>query len=95
MTSLEYIAEPICSLIINSGFRDVLIRIHILPMRVASLDDFPSGKFTASPIASEVAALDGTARADFFNRIQRALGPYMDNEGFAIPFETHVTTARA
>jgi hypothetical protein len=39
------------SLLKQAGFRDIRLRIHILPMCVASLEVFQPGQFMASPIA--------------------------------------------
>lgn len=83
------------TLVQTAGFQDVRIRIDILPMRVGSFEQFLPGQFAASPIAHDVAALDGTARQRFFAQITTVLQPYKDDEGYAIPIETHIVQAHA
>ena len=86
--------EELRLLLQTAGFRDVRIRIDILPMRVRSLEQFFPGQFAASPIANDLAALDTTRRERFFEQITTALQPYRDDEGYTIPYETHVARAQ-
>jgi hypothetical protein len=71
----------------------VRIRIDVLPMRVASLEEFLPGQFMASPIAADIGALDEPARVAFFDDIRRRLLPYMDDAGLAVPLEAHSAIA--
>jgi SAM-dependent methyltransferase len=77
----------------QGGFKDVQIRIDVLPMRVASLEEFLPGQFMASPIAADIGALDEPARVAFFDDIRRRLLPYMDDAGLAVPLEAHSAIA--
>ena len=86
--------EEMRLLLRTADFRDVRVRIDILPMRVGSLEQFLPGQFAASPIANDLAALATTRREHLFAQIITALRPYRDDEGYTIPYETHVAWAQ-
>jgi hypothetical protein len=86
-------ADALRAVLRQVGFKNVQIRIDVLPMRVASLERFLPGQFMASPIAAEIEALDERARGAFFDDIRGRLLPYMDDAGLAVPFEAHSVTA--
>ena len=86
--------EELRALLQTAGFRDIGIRIDILPMRVGSLEQFLPGQFAASPIANDLAALDIKRRERFFEQLTTALQPYRDDEGYTISYETHVARAQ-
>jgi SAM-dependent methyltransferase len=82
-------ADALRDVMKQGGFKDVRIRIDVLPMRVSSLEEFLPAQFVATPLAADVAALDERARAALFADIERRLLPYMDDAGLAVPFEAH------
>jgi SAM-dependent methyltransferase len=86
-------ADALRDVMKQGGFRDVQIRIDVLPIRVASLEAFLPAQFVATPLAADVAALDEPARVAFFDDIRRRLLPYMDDAGLAVPFEAHSVVA--
>jgi SAM-dependent methyltransferase len=86
-------ADALRAVLSQGGFKDVRVRIDVLPMRVASLERFLPAQFTASPIASDIGALDERARIAFFDDIVGRLLPYMDDAGLAAPLEAHSVTA--
>lgn len=86
--------DELRALLTTAGFADIRLRIHLLPMRVASLAEFLPGQFMASPIAGEIGALDAANREQLFTHIKETLRPYMDDEGLTVPFEAHVALAR-
>jgi SAM-dependent methyltransferase len=86
-------ADRLRAVLSEGGFKDVQVRIDILPMRVPSLAEFLPAQFAASPIAADIGALDKRARAAFFADIERRLLPYMDDAGLAVPFEAHSVIA--
>jgi SAM-dependent methyltransferase len=86
-------ADALRDVMKQGGFRDVQVRIDVLPMRVSLLEEFLPGQFMASPIAADIGALDERARVAFFDDIRRRLLPYMDDAGLAVPFEAHSVTA--
>jgi ubiquinone/menaquinone biosynthesis C-methylase UbiE len=86
-------ADALRDVIKQGGFKEVQIRIDVLPVRVRSLQAFLPAQFVASPVAADVGALDEPARVAFFDDIRRRLLPYMDDAGLAVPFEAHSVTA--
>jgi ubiquinone/menaquinone biosynthesis C-methylase UbiE len=86
-------ADALRAVLRQVGFKDVRVRIDVLPMRVASLEEFLPGQFMASPIAADIGALDERARGAFFDDIIGRLLPYMDDAGLAAPLEAHSVTA--
>jgi ubiquinone/menaquinone biosynthesis C-methylase UbiE len=86
--------DELRALLTTAGFADIRLRIHFLPMRVASLEEFLPGQFLASPIAGEIGALDAANREQLFTHIKETLRPYMDDKGLTVPFEAYVALAR-
>jgi SAM-dependent methyltransferase len=87
-------ADALRAVLSQGGFKDVRVRIDVLPMRVASLERFLPAQFTASPIAADIiGALDERARIALFDDIVGRLLPYMDDAGLAAPLEAHSVTA--
>lgn len=86
-------ADALRELMRRGGFKDVQVRIDVLPMRVPSLEKFLPAQFVASPIAADIGALDERARVAFFDDIRRRLLPYMDDAGLAVSFEAHSVIA--
>ena len=86
-------ADALRTLMKQGGFKDVQIRIDVLPMRVPSLEAFLPAQCVASPLAADIGALDERARVAFFDDIRRRLLPYMDDAGLAVPFEAHSVVA--
>jgi ubiquinone/menaquinone biosynthesis C-methylase UbiE len=86
-------ADALRDVMKQGGFKDVQIRIDVLPMQVASLEEFLPAQFVASPLAADIGALDERARLAFFDDIRRRLLPYMDDAGLAVPFEAHSVIA--
>jgi len=86
-------ADALRAVLRQGGFKDVQVRIDVLPMRVSYLEGFLPGQFVASPIAADIGALDQPVRVAFFDDIRRRLLPYMDDAGLAVPFEAHSVIA--
>ena len=86
-------ADALRDVMKQGGFKEVQIRIDVLPMRVPSLEEFLPAQFVATPIAADIGALDEPARVAFFDDIRRRLLPYMDDAGLAVPFEAHSVVA--
>jgi hypothetical protein len=85
--------DALRTLMKQGGFKDVRVRIDVLPMRVGPLEAFLPAQFVASPIAAAIEALDERARDAIFDDIGRRLTPYMDDAGLAVPFEAHSVIA--
>ena len=87
-------AEEVRALVADAGFRDIHVRIMTLPLRFASVEAYTLGFLSSIPIASQVAAMEETARTSMIQEIVAALHPFVDDEGLAAPAEDHVVLAR-
>ncbi len=87
-------AEAVRALLAGAGFRDIRVRIGIHTLRFASAEAYTQGFLCASPIASEIAAMEETARTRMMQEIVAALHPFVDDDGLAAPAEDHVVLAR-
>lgn len=88
-------AADLRALLADAGFQEIRIRIEILPMRIASLEEYVPGQLEAMPVAGAVAATGERARAGILRDIKTAARAYQDDEGWVFPMEAHVVTARA
>jgi ubiquinone/menaquinone biosynthesis C-methylase UbiE len=88
-------APEIRALIADAGFREIHIRIRSRLTRWPSLEDYVFGYLAGSPMAPAVAALDDTARNAMLGHIITVLKSYVDDDGLAAPWESHVVTAHA
>jgi hypothetical protein len=78
----------------DTGFRDIRVRIGIHPLRFTSVETYTLGFLASIPLASQVAAMEETARTRMIQEIVVALHLFVDDEGFAAPAEDHVVLAR-
>jgi hypothetical protein len=88
-------AEGLRSLIAGAGFRDIHIRIRMKMVRQPSLEDFVLRYLSATPMAGAVAALDDAARTAMLRHLRASLRSYVDDDGLAAPWESHVVTAQS
>jgi SAM-dependent methyltransferase len=83
------------ALIAGAGFQEVRLRIGILPMRIASLEEYLPAQLAAMPMASAVAAAGEGAHMALLRDISAAVQAYRDDEGLVFPMEAHIAVARA
>jgi ubiquinone/menaquinone biosynthesis C-methylase UbiE len=88
-------APALRALVADAGFRESHIRLRSRLTRWPSLEDYVFGYLAGSPMAPAVAALDDTARTAMLEHITAALQSYVDDDGLAAPWESHVVTAHA
>jgi hypothetical protein len=88
-------APALRALVADAGFREIHIRLRSRLTRWPSLEDYVFGYLAGSPMAPAVAALDDTARTAMLEHITAALQSYVDDDGLAAPWESHVVTAHA
>src|SRR2546427_3809211 len=81
------------ALVAGAGFRQVHIRITINPLRYPSVEAYVQRYLSATPIASDIAAMDDSARTALLQDITTALRAYVDDDGLAAPMESHVVVA--
>jgi ubiquinone/menaquinone biosynthesis C-methylase UbiE len=87
--------QTLRALVADAGFREIHIRIRSRITRWPLLEDYVFGYLAGSPMAPAVAALDDTARNALLEHITTLLASYVDDDGLAAPWESHVVTARA
>jgi SAM-dependent methyltransferase len=80
-------------LVRSAGFRDVSLRIAVLPVRFPSAGDLLDYQEVASPLAGPLAELSGEARDGLAHDFTDALLPHTDDEGVCFPMETHIVVA--
>lgn len=88
-------AEDLHRLLIEGGFRDVIIRPSGMTIRLPPIDTFVLGHLSALPVAGAVAALSEKTRAALVSQVSAALQAYADSDGVAVPDETYVAIAHA
>ena len=88
-------AQALRALVADAGFREIHIRLRSRITRWPSLEDYVFGYLAGSPMAPAVAALDDTTRTAMLEHITAALQSYVDDDGLAAPWESHVVTAHA
>ena len=86
-------ARDLRALFTNAGFQDVHLRIHSKLVRYPSLDEYVLGYLSGSPMAAAVDALDEAQRQAILERMRTAMQDYVDDDGMAAPWESHVVTA--
>jgi ubiquinone/menaquinone biosynthesis C-methylase UbiE len=90
--TLADIAE-LHALVAGAGFRQVHIRITINPFRYPSVAAYVQRYLSATPIARDIVAMDDPARTALLQEVTTALHAYVDDEGLAVPMESHVMVA--
>lgn len=84
--------EALRSLVVDAGFRNVVINLAARTARFPSPDDF-IGYLLASRLAGAVAQVADDDRAALVESARAALSPYVDTEGLALPMESHLVVA--
>lgn len=87
-------ADELRDLATDAGFRDVHVRLTTNPLRFPSLEDYVLGYLSATPIASDVAAMEASDRVALTEDVASALQYFIDDGGLAVPTESHVVMAR-
>ena len=78
-----------------AGFQDVKLHVQQRIARLPAPEAFVLGHLAATPIASNVKAMSGPARAALGGTVARLLAAYTQGDGVAFPEEVHVVTATA
>jgi ubiquinone/menaquinone biosynthesis C-methylase UbiE len=84
--------EALRSLVVDAGFRDVMITLAARTARFPSPDDF-IGYLLASRLAGAVAQVSDDDRAVLVDSARAALSPYEDGDGLALPMESRLVVA--
>lgn len=92
------LADPaeLRSLVAAGGFRDVHIRMRTNLIRYQSIEEYVLGYLRVFlSVASDVAAMmDDKIRTALLQDVTTALRTFIDDDGLAVPMESHVVMAR-
>jgi SAM-dependent methyltransferase len=88
-------AEELRGLLVDAGFRHVLICSHAMTIRLPRVEEFVLRQMASMPIADAVAALDEKTRAALAEEVRMALRCYAAGDGVAFSNEINLATARA
>ncbi len=89
----SFAPERLRSLLTESGFRDLRIRIEVLPARFPSCEEFVKRQVASSPLAGPVGQASDPARSGLISDVSAALDSSVDDDGLVFPLETHVVVA--
>jgi hypothetical protein len=81
--------------LLGAGFDGVRIVIDVKVCRFPSVAEFLRYEALASPLAEPVGRLDPGARDALVADLEGVLGAYVDDDGLALPIESHVAVATA
>jgi SAM-dependent methyltransferase len=87
--------ESLRRLLLGAGFDRVRIVIDVKVCRFPSVAEFLRYEVLASPLAEPVGRLDSGARDALVAHLEDVLGAYVDDDGLALPIESHVALAFA
>jgi ubiquinone/menaquinone biosynthesis C-methylase UbiE len=86
-------AEALRQMLADTGFRDVQIRVSKMTLRFPPMETFVLCHLAGNPVAEAVAALSEEKRTALAKQVSRALQPYAEGEGTAVPYEIHIAMA--
>jgi SAM-dependent methyltransferase len=86
-------ADALRTLLTGAGFRRVHLWIESRLTRYGSPEALVPGFLAATPVAACIASLEDTTRAALVRDVLTALRSYCDDDGLAVPMETHVVVA--
>ena len=87
-------ADELRALVVNAGFRNVQVRIRSRLTRYPSLGEYVLGYLSGTPMAGAVAGLEERTRTDMVEYVCTSLQDYLDDDGMAAPWESHLVTAQ-
>jgi ubiquinone/menaquinone biosynthesis C-methylase UbiE len=85
--------ESLRQLLLGSGFDQVRVVIDVKVCRFPSVAEFLRQEATASQLAGPVGRLVPDARHALVADLEDVLAPYVDDNGLALPIESHVALA--
>jgi ubiquinone/menaquinone biosynthesis C-methylase UbiE len=86
--------DSLRALFVAAGFRHVRIAIEARVCRFPSPAEFVRQQALASPIGEPLSRLDESEKAALVAELDDVLAPYLDDDGLALPMESHVLLAR-
>ncbi|MDB5926357.1 MAG: Methyltransferase type 11 [Betaproteobacteria bacterium] len=86
--------DELTALFVDAGFAAVKLRVERMIVRLPLPEDFVLGHLAATPVASNIRALDSVTRAAVSDHVTRELARYIDGDAIAFPEEINVVTGR-
>jgi SAM-dependent methyltransferase len=87
-------ADVLRPLLAGAGFADTHARIGVIAVRFPSARDFLARQVAASPLVAVVGALAPDRVAAIEEEVDRALAPFVDDDGVTFPMETWLLRAQ-
>lgn len=87
-------AAELGGLLKGAGFRDVVVHLVRMTLRLPAPEDFLLRHLSALPPAELIAAAGGETRAALIAHMKEATRAYVDGYGLAVPQEVNVATGR-
>jgi SAM-dependent methyltransferase len=87
-------AAELGGLLEGAGFRDVVVHLVRLTLRLPAPEEFVLRHLSAHPAAELIAAAGEETRAALIAHMKDATRAYVDGYGLAVPQEIHVATGR-
>ncbi|MFU2210185.1 methyltransferase domain-containing protein [Solidesulfovibrio sp. C21] len=85
--------EDLRALLQEAGFNDIRVRLEIQAARHPDLLELLAGYLSVFPSGTAIAAMSETDRAAMFRSMAEGLRDFQDDDGLAVPMESHVATA--
>jgi len=85
--------EDLRQLVSAAGFSEIHIRLEAKVARYPSFSSFLHGYISVFPFAARIAAMPEVDRIRMFEEIYTALETFIDDDGLAVPMESHLLTA--
>ena len=86
--------NELSDLLKGAGFRDVVVHLVPMTLRLPTPEEFVLRHLSALPAAELVAAAGEETRAAFVDHMKDATRAYVDGYGLAVPQEVNVATGR-
>lgn len=90
----SWTADEVRSLVSESGFREIRLRLDIAVVRYPSVTEFVRRETVSSPLAAPIGRMSAAAREALIHDAAAALREYVDDEGIVFPIGTYLVKAR-
>ena len=87
-------SEELRKIVHNAGFCNIHIQSEVKVARHPSLAEFLPAYLSLTPFGAEIASMQEEERSRMFCETVKALEPFMDGDGLAIPTENRIVTAK-
>jgi SAM-dependent methyltransferase len=87
--------DELVRLVSAARFQEVKLHVRRRIARLPSPEEFVLGHLAATPVAADVKAMSGPARAELKRSVVTQLSEYKEADGVAIPEEVNIVTACA